>query len=250
MMRSIYSLILILFFLTTDGNTIMDFKNIRENNKYTFNSDVVEICRSEYFTANLIKFIKINMDILSIPDEINKLNNEKNIIFRFYPPKVIKDPILTGVMDYYFIIESHTEERLGSYFTYHSWIHREKENEPWKEISIYGYYQEWDKYQDFGNFEKEDFESLGLTFKQKKLLRSLDETEWLKYSSTKYKQINTEVYNKITKKAYAIYEFETTKNNIRLKFSFTVSKEKYYANPKNQSLPFEWSQLFIERLDD
>ena len=219
------------------------------NKDYEFYMAVNKIYKEDYFILNLIRFIKLNMDVLSIPGEIDKLNGENNITFRFYPSKIVEKPILKGVMDYVIIISPPSGGQKGEYYLYDSWISREAADKPWSKVSIYGYYEEEDEYQDFGYFKKEDFDSLELIFKQKKLLKHLDEKEWLNYTGIGYKKFNQKVYNNISKKAYAIYEFETERNGHKLKLSFTVAKDKYIETPSGEDLPYEWSQLFIERMD-
>ncbi|MBN6077017.1 hypothetical protein HYE59_05575 [Aggregatibacter actinomycetemcomitans] len=249
MIKFLFCLIILLFSIVTRGEISMDFKNMQYNENYKFYMNVNDIYKSDYFILNLIRFIKLNMDVLSIPGEIDKLNRENNITFRFYPSKIVAKPILEGTMDYVIIISFPSGGEKGEYYSYDSWISRDAADKPWNKANIYGYYQEWDKYQDFGYFKKEDFEELGLVFKRKKLLKHLDEKEWLKYTSTGYKEFNQRVYDNISKKAYAIYEFETERNGHRLKLSFTVGKDKYIENPSGEDLPYEWSQLFIERID-
>lgn len=239
----------LLFSAIARGDCLMDVKNIRKNEKYDFLRQLNGVFNSEYFVSNLIRFIEMNMNILSYPNEIDKLNKRNDVTFRFYPSKIISKPILEGVMDYIIIISPSLGEKKGEYYSYDSWISREAKDKPWSKISIYGYYEEEDKYQDFGFFKKEDFETLGLIFKQKKLLKHLDEKEWLKYTGVGYKEFNQKVYENISKKAYAIYEFETQRNGHKLKLSFTVAKDKYNENPLGEDLPYEWSQLFIERVD-
>ncbi|KMK51785.1 hypothetical protein RO21_04425 [[Actinobacillus] muris] len=227
----------------------MDLKKIQNNEKYQFYMNVNDIYKNDYFVLNLIKFINLNIQILSLEKSIDELNKEKNIIFEFHLSKITSKPILMGTMDYVIIISYPSDEKKGTFFSYDSWISREAENKPWNKVGIYGYYEEYDKYQDFGYFKKEDFEALGLIFKQKKLLKYLDEKEWLKYTDSGYKHFNQDTYDKISRQAYAIYEFETERNGHKLILSFTVGREKYNENPIGDDLPYEWSQLFIERID-
>ncbi|WP_205773349.1 hypothetical protein, partial [Aggregatibacter actinomycetemcomitans] len=86
--------------------------------------NVNDIYKSDYFILNLIRFIKLNMDVLSIPGEIDKLNRENNITFRFYPSKIVAKPILEGTMDYVIIISFPSGREKGEYYSYDSWISR------------------------------------------------------------------------------------------------------------------------------
>ncbi|WP_205772524.1 hypothetical protein, partial [Aggregatibacter actinomycetemcomitans] len=64
------------------------------------------------------------MDILSIPNEIDKLNRENNITFEFHRSKIVSKPILKGTMDYVIIISFPSGGEKGEYYSYDSWISR------------------------------------------------------------------------------------------------------------------------------
>ena len=205
--------------------------------------------RTEKHKIALKKFIRINIEFISKLKGFNDINNIEGLEFKFYPPKIKNEPILDGVLEYYYIIKESAGLDKGEYIRYHSWISRPSKDVYWNISSIYGRTSiVYDK-NDFGFFREEDFNELNLTFKEKKLLKDIPRNELFKYSSSEYKEITQKAYDEIEKKAYAIYEFETQRNGHELKLSFTVAKDKYNENPLGEDLPYEWSQLFIERVD-
>ncbi|MBN6073808.1 hypothetical protein HYE60_00715, partial [Aggregatibacter actinomycetemcomitans] len=119
------------FSVLVKGGVSMDLKNMRYNDQYDFYRDVNEIYKSDYFSLNLMKFIKINLEFLGLKRNVEDLSKIENIKFEFHLPKKLSSPILKGVIDYTIIIYSPSRDNLGKYFSYHSWISRDAADKPW-----------------------------------------------------------------------------------------------------------------------
>lgn len=202
----------------------MKIKNIINDENYIFNKNVKDIYKTEIYKSNLYKFIEYGILVLSKKKTIDDINNTDEAGFRFYPPKIKSNPILTGVLDYYFILTEPSANNLGTYFGFHGFISRDSKDGDWNRFGISGYYNDFDKESEFGCFNENDFENLKIKLKSKEIISDDD---------SKYK---------------AIYNFETIRNGILLELIFTVSKEQYLENVIREDFPYKWSKLIIKRI--
>ncbi|MEO9386474.1 hypothetical protein [Chromobacterium phragmitis] len=191
---------------------------------------------------NLLKFIDINLNILSNISSTEELNkSDPSTKVELFAPKLLLEPIKSASADYTYIIKTPTQTTKGEYGSFLSSLKRKDDNSPWK----YAYIPIRNGFNipTLTNFENNDFDKLGLKFSEKFFLADLESKKHAIdfYQTSDYKKFAEYGDNEAN---YAFYKFTTSRNSIPLTVVFGVLEDQYN---ENETHPKNWFYVYMKR---
>ncbi|WP_233164432.1 hypothetical protein [Chromobacterium sp. ASV23] len=217
------------------GGTVVDYD-------YFINEKMSKKKLSSVDKSNLIKFIDVNLSILSGASSVDAVNkSDPNTKIELFVPKLPQDPIISASTYYTYIIKMPTQTSKGEVGDFLSSLKRKNESAPWE----YAYIPIRNGFNipTFTNFSKEDFEKLHLSASEKFFLSDLESKKHAVdfYQDSDFKKFYDYGDNGAN---FAFYKFTTTRNSIPLSVVFGVLEDQY---DESAEFPSNWFYVYMKR---